>query len=197
MRTSLRRLAVPALAALLVLAGCSDDGGDEDAATTSTTTEAEGDTTTTADDAPTTAGSDTTAGGEDAPDTTEDDGTEEGTEPSTPAEDQEGAGAADAEAADVSWDLNAAQYRGEDGKRIAFPCPPDGEIGSVWGTDTYTDDSSVCSAAVHAGIINEVEGGRVIIEIAPGEESYEGSEANGVTSQEYGSWDGSFTFPVG
>ena len=65
----------------------------------------------------------------------------------------------------------------------------------MWGTDTYTDDSSVCIAAVHAGLITEDEGGRVVIEIAPGEESYTGSEANGITSTDYGSWSGSFTFP--
>ncbi|HEU5151021.1 MAG TPA: LCCL domain-containing protein [Iamia sp.] len=197
MRTpTVRRLAVPALAALLVLAGCSDDGDDGDAAS-STTEEQAGETSTTADEGATTTAPDDEgdAGGD--PTTTEAGEDPEDTPPDTSDQGQEGTGAPDAEAPDVSWDLNAAQYRGEDGKRIAFLCPPDGEIGSVWGTETYTDDSSVCSAAVHAGIINPVEGGRVVIEIAPGEESYEGSEANAVTSQDYGSWPGSFTFPVG
>jgi hypothetical protein len=64
----------------------------------------------------------------------------------------------------------------------------------VWGTGTYTDDSSVCSAGVHAGRITAAEGGTVRIEIAPGMESYEGSEANGVTSLSYGQWDGSYVF---
>jgi hypothetical protein len=200
MRTAtVRRLAVPALAALIVLAGCGDDGDDDEAEAT-TTTEAEADaSTTTADD-----GGTTTEAGDDGSSTTEagegGEGGEDGattTAPDTSGEGQEGTGAPDEEAPDVSWDLNAAQYRGEDGKRIAFLCPPDGEVGSVWGTDTYTDDSSVCSAGVHAGIINPIEGGRVVIEIAPGEESYAGTEANGVTSEDYGSWDGSFTFPVG
>lgn len=192
MRTrSVHLLAVPALAALVLLAGCSDDGGDDDAASTTTAAE---ESTTTADDGTTT----TEATG--ATDTTAPEATEPGsedTQPDTDGQGQEGTGAPDEEAPDVSWDLDAAQYRGEDGKRVAFLCPPDGELGSVWGTETYTDDSSVCSAAVHAGIINPVEGGRVVIEIAPGEDSYEGSAENGVTSSDYGSWGGSFTFPVG
>jgi hypothetical protein len=196
--SSLRRLAVPALIALVVLAGCGDDGDDDDAADRTTTTaasEADGSTTPTDDDGATTE----TDGPDDATTTEAGDPTEPGdtTAPDTVDEGQEGTGAPDAEAPDVDWGLNAAQYRGEDGKRIAFLCPPDGEIGSVWGTETYTDDSSVCAAAVHAGIINPIEGGRVVIEIAPGEDSYDGTEANGVTSQDYGSWDGSFTFPVG
>ncbi len=183
-----------ALAGLLVLAGCSDDDGDGDTADRSTTTEAGA--TSSADDGTTTAVETTEAGDEDT--TTEStEGVTDETPPDTADEGQEGTGAPDEEAPDVEWDLNAAQYRGEDGKRIAFLCPPDGELGSVWGTDTYTDDSSVCSAAVHAGLINPVGGGRVVIEIAPGEEAYEGSEASGVTSQDYGPWGGSFTFPVG
>ena len=65
----------------------------------------------------------------------------------------------------------------------------------MWGTDVYTDDSSVCSAAVHAGLITVEDGGKVVIEIAPAEEEYKGSDANGVESSDYGPWGGSFTFP--
>ena len=35
-----------------------------------------------------------------------------------------------------------------------------------------------------------------MIEIAPGEAEYEGSEEHDVTSLDYGAWDGSFTFPA-
>lgn len=156
-----------------MLAGCGGDA-DDDAEVVgesgTTTTEAE-------------AGSSATDGGS----TTE-------SAPSTSGG-GEGTGGVDAEAEDVSWDLNAVEFRGRDGERIAYDCPAGGTIGIVWGTDTYTDDSSVCSAAVHAGLITVEEGGRVVIEIAPGEESYTGSEANGVTTNDYGSWGGSFTFP--
>ena len=65
-------------------------------------------------------------------------------------------------------------------------------MGSVWGSDVYTDDSSVCGAAMHAGAIGKA-GGLVMIEILPGRESYEASARNGVTSSPYGPWAGSFS----
>ena len=70
-----------------------------------------------------------------------------------------------------------------------------GPVGSVWGTGTYTDDSSICTAAVHAGVITPDDGGTVVIEIAPGQSSYQGSTAHGVTSNDYGEFGGSFRFP--
>lgn len=105
---------------------------------------------------------------------------------------------ADEEVDEPEWGQNAAVYRGSNGTRVAFHCPPNTTGGSfsVWGTGTYTDDSSVCMAAVHAGLITEEEGDRVVIEIGPGQDAYTGSEANGVTSSDYGTWGGSYTFPV-
>jgi LCCL domain len=91
-----------------------------------------------------------------------------------------------------AWRANATQYRGRDGEQFEFECPSGGEYDTVWGTDTYTDDSSVCTAAVHAGVITLDEPGTVTIEIRPGEDSYEESERNGVTSQPYPAWGGSF-----
>lgn len=63
--------------------------------------------------------------------------------------------------------------------------------GTVWGTEIYTDDSSICRAALHAGDIPP-GGGGVEIEIAPGRRSYQGTNANGVTTQSYGPWKRSF-----
>lgn len=94
-----------------------------------------------------------------------------------------------------SWSLNATGSRGQNGKRIKVDCSPNGDLGSVYGTGTYTDDSSICTAAVHAGLITQAAGGNVVIEISAGLASYTSSTANGVTSSAYGSWDGSFTFP--
>lgn len=94
------------------------------------------------------------------------------------------------------WRLNTTDRREQVGSRFQFECPgphPDPtSLGSIWGTGTYTDDSSVCVAAVHAGFITLEEGGTVIVEIRPGQDAYPSSEANGITSSEWPEWPGSF-----
>jgi beta-lactamase regulating signal transducer with metallopeptidase domain len=64
--------------------------------------------------------------------------------------------------------------------------------GAVWGSDVYTDDSTLAAAAVHAGILSPGEDGRVRVTILPGQSSYEGTNRNGVTSSSYGPWPGSY-----
>ncbi len=92
------------------------------------------------------------------------------------------------------WDVNATQFNGRNGLQVLYQCEAGGRLGSVWGTDVYTDDSSVCSAAVHMGLITQARGGTVRIQIAPGREAYNGTRRNDVQSSNYGSWGGSFVF---
>jgi hypothetical protein len=94
----------------------------------------------------------------------------------------------------VDSNTNATNQRGKNGQQFSYTCPANITINSVWGTDTYTDDSRICSAAIHAGKITQAAGGSVTIEIAPGQASYLGSSRNGVTSSNYGSWSGSYFF---
>ncbi len=94
------------------------------------------------------------------------------------------------------WVATASDHAGHNGERFTYTCPAGGTIGRIWGTETYTDDSSVCSAAVHVGLITTTAGGSVEIEIAPGLASYKGRTAHGATSSGYGSWGGSFIFPA-
>lgn len=94
-----------------------------------------------------------------------------------------------------SWVSHAESLRGRDGEQFTFECSPEGQPMPVWGTDIYTDDSSVCTAAVHAGKIGFADGGEVTIEIRPIESSYTGSTRNGVTSRDRGRYRGSFVFP--
>ena len=47
----------------------------------------------------------------------------------------------------AEWSRNATEYRGQIGRRVTMLCPPQGQVADVWGTDAYTDDSAVCSAA--------------------------------------------------
>jgi len=95
----------------------------------------------------------------------------------------------------ANWSTNATPYRGKN-MRITYTCPANGipNANTAFGTDYYTDDSSVCTAAVHMGLISFASGGRVTIEIRNGAQSYTASSRYGVTSRSYGSWPGSFIF---
>jgi hypothetical protein len=95
----------------------------------------------------------------------------------------------------VDWTTSATANRGSIGRRVTINCPPNGTTASVWGSGAFTDDSSVCNAAVHAGKITREAGGTVTYEIRPGQPSYMGSTSNGVTSSNYGEYPGSFVFP--
>lgn len=90
------------------------------------------------------------------------------------------------------WATIATPYRGRNGLRVRYDCPASGGGGSAWGTDLYTDDSSVCAAAQHFGRIGAAAGGPVVIEIRAGRTAYQGSTRNGVESLGYGEYEGSF-----
>jgi LCCL domain len=88
---------------------------------------------------------------------------------------------------------NMSAYRGFNGQVFQFAVVGSGD-GSIYGDGTYTDDTRLASAAVHAGILRDGEAGVVNVQILPGQESYDGSTRNGVTSRSYGRWQGSFQF---
>ncbi len=66
--------------------------------------------------------------------------------------------------------------------------------GTVWGSGTYTSDSDLCAAAVHAGVVDARRGGRVAAYGADGCLSYEGTSRHGITTQDWGEWGRSFHF---
>jgi len=84
--------------------------------------------------------------------------------------------------------------RGMNGERYAFHCPPGkAQPSRVVGSGPYTDASSICAAAVHAGALHARDGGDVTIEIRPGERRYAGSERHFLRSNdEADGWSGSF-----
>ena len=94
----------------------------------------------------------------------------------------------------IDWNSNATEHRGKNGQRFTYVCPANGAPRISYGSDIYTDDSSVCTAAVHAGLITLERGGTVTIEIRSGQSSYQGSRRNGLSTQSYRSWSGSFVF---
>jgi hypothetical protein len=97
---------------------------------------------------------------------------------------------------DIDWrtsplDLN---LRGLNGARFRFRCPPGKPApGQVVGSGPYTDGSSICGAASHAGVIHPASGGLVTIELRPGETHYPASLSHFVQSVAYDQfWSGSF-----
>jgi hypothetical protein len=92
----------------------------------------------------------------------------------------------------VLWNTPASIASSETGKTYKFKCPAGGKESSVWGTNIYTLDSSICNAAVHAGKLTMENGGSVTIELRPSESSYKGTTRNGITTNGYGAYAHSF-----
>jgi hypothetical protein len=93
----------------------------------------------------------------------------------------------------IAWSEDARSLGSEVGMTFVVTCPGDGTFGSLWGTDVYTNDSSVCTAAVHAGVITQADGGTFVVTLSEGLDSYKSTSRNGVTSSTYGFWNGSFS----
>ncbi len=98
------------------------------------------------------------------------------------------------DAVSLTWSSRIIQFSREAGRKFVFDCPRGGRAERVTGTDVYGETSSVCTAAVHAGLITLENGGRVAAEVRPGQETFSGSSRNGVTSVSYGRMTNSFVF---
>ena len=91
-------------------------------------------------------------------------------------------------------------YRGRNGAALYFKVTGS-TTGGVWGTGTYTDDSNLATAAVHSGVLQAGQEGIVKVKIEPGltlfymysPPVYVASTSNGVTSNSYGTFGGSFS----
>lgn len=106
----------------------------------------------------------------------------------------------------LTWPGYHTGHGGHIGERFSYYCPPfDPSKGymlgsNLYGTDMYSDDSGICVAAVHAGVIRMTiragadpanlqntglssPGGYVTIEIHPSPGSYTGSTKNGLASK--------------
>ncbi|XP_078504951.1 vitrin isoform X2 [Lissotriton helveticus] len=61
----------------------------------------------------------------------------------------------------------------------------------VYGSNIYASFSSVCSAAIHSGVIDN-SGGKVLVKKIPGQSGYRGSFSNGIRSLSLPRWKESF-----
>jgi len=65
--------------------------------------------------------------------------------------------------------------------------------GQIWGTDVYTADSNLATAAVHAGVLSPGATNVVCVKLVAGLSDYTGSTRNGVTSTAWGNFPAAYT----
>ncbi len=97
-----------------------------------------------------------------------------------------------AAALELTCTSTARDITGAAGTTLLVSCPRNCTSGSLWGTGIYTDDSTVCLAAQHAGVITS-SGGTFLLTIEAGQSGYRGSRQNGITSSNWGQWGRSFS----
>ena len=88
----------------------------------------------------------------------------------------------------IAWSdtIETLNLRGRLSEEFTYLCPADGYLTTeIWGTDVYSDKSSICTAAVHVGIIDIEHGGEVTIRIKNSIKNYKGSIRNGAVSKDY------------
>lgn len=83
------------------------------------------------------------------------------------------------------------EHCGRIGRSWCFRVVGDTE-GPLWGTDVYTGDSAVASAAVHAGRVAPGATAVIRVTVVEPPERFAGSLRNGVTSRDYERFDTAF-----
>ncbi|XP_066304554.1 lymphocyte antigen 75-like [Branchiostoma lanceolatum] len=91
-------------------------------------------------------------------------------------------------AADLIDCSTRADSRSEE--KFTVRCPPGciGTSADVKGTGVYTDDSSICRAAIHDGRITNEQGGDITVIKVAGLQSYQSSTQNGISTLSSGDW---------
>lgn len=98
----------------------------------------------------------------------------------------------------IGWRDNLRALSGfQYGPAYTFRCPAladPGQAGQAWGTDLYTADSAMCTAAVHAGKATFAAGGTFTLTAIPGAPSFTGSTRNGVATGSFGAFPAAIQF---
>ncbi len=96
-----------------------------------------------------------------------------------------------------AYELTCSTGAGElaltEGKSVVVKCPANCTTGAVWGTGLYTQDTTVCTGAIHSGALSTA-GGYVQVTWDKGLSAYVGTTNNGITSSAWGAWGGSIKF---
>ena len=88
---------------------------------------------------------------------------------------------------------NLFNYPDRSGKPLKFRVTGRTD-GFVWGTDIYTADSMLATAAVHAGAVKTGQTAAVKVQLVAPPPAFAGTTRNGVSSQDYGPFPEAFRF---
>ncbi|XP_023931185.1 fibulin-1-like [Lingula anatina] len=84
----------------------------------------------------------------------------------------------------TNWKRSCGKLQLDDGVICKFWCPPGcNEAGKLFGNDTYTANSHVCRAVIHAGLDENAEGGFFLAVGLTYDGPYEGVTRFGLTSR--------------
>jgi hypothetical protein len=94
---------------------------------------------------------------------------------------------------DAGCTFEGNQLHGEPGSVHRVSCPPGCKPNSwAYGTDTYSGNSRICLAAIHAGLSSNEGGGEFTLILGDRRPAFRGSKRNGVESGDWGAYDVSF-----
>jgi hypothetical protein len=121
-------------------------------------------------------------------------GASSGPPPAPPSSTDAGGAVDGSQLIEAGCTFSGNDIKGEPGSVYQVACPPGCDKAAVlYGTDTYTSDSPVCAAAMHAGAISD-RGGEATLKLEPGRPAYRGSKRNGVSTRDWGSYRASYRF---
>lgn len=98
----------------------------------------------------------------------------------------------DSDPEDRSWGVTGGAANPDEDFRVE--CAPNGQFEPVYGSGPYEMSSSVCTAAVHAGVITREQGGMVAVRQVTTGGPMGASTAHGVTTEPTGNPRGFFDF---
>ena len=88
---------------------------------------------------------------------------------------------------DAGCTFEGNQIHGEPGSVHRVSCPPGCKENSwAYGTDTYSGNSRICLAAIHAGLSSDEGGGEFTLILGDARPAFRGSKRNGVESHDWG-----------
>lgn len=87
---------------------------------------------------------------------------------------------------------NLTRYRDKVGQTFYFEVTGR-TTGSIWGTEVYTCDTDLATAAVHIGALKDGETGIVQVNIIESPSEHVASMQNGIHSHQWGSYPASYT----